>query len=133
MLDIDDISWRKKIYFSIVGLTKVVFKPESMLKIFMDIFSMVLILYEMLLVPLILSFDLTVSKGLNNFSTFISIYFMIDVAMNFNTAYYHKGNLIFDRKKIILNYLKLWFWLDLLSTFPYDWVIAAMDTNNPSI
>ena len=41
--------------------------------------------------------------------------------LTFNTAF--KDNnlnlVILNRKKIIYNYLKLWFWIDFISTIPY--------------
>ena len=46
--------------------------------------------------------------------------FLIDILLNFNTSIYEKGVLITDRKVIIKNYLKLWFWVDLISSFPYS-------------
>ena len=45
--------------------------------------------------------------------------FLFDILINFNTAIFKKGLLINDRKVIIKNYLKLWFWIDLVSSFPY--------------
>ncbi len=34
-----------------------------------------------------------------------------------------RGLLIIKRKEIAINYLKFWFWIDLVSSFPYDLVI----------
>jgi hyperpolarization activated cyclic nucleotide-gated potassium channel 2 len=45
--------------------------------------------------------------------------------INFNTGYYKKGHLILRRRKIVRRYLRSWFWLDLIATFPYGWFIAA--------
>lgn len=60
----------------------------------------------MLVVPLILSFtEMSVPSGITRMSYFITVYFLVDIAINFNTGYYYKGNLIFNRKLIIFNYL----------------------------
>jgi hyperpolarization activated cyclic nucleotide-gated potassium channel 2 len=57
--------------------------------------------------------------------------FMTDILISFNTAIFRKGkklyaifegNLVYDRKIIALEYIKLWFWLDLVSSFPYGLV-----------
>ena len=42
--------------------------------------------------------------------------FGMDIVLNFVTAYYDlKKNLIMDLKKIAVNYLKLWFWVDMFA------------------
>jgi Ion transport protein len=43
--------------------------------------------------------------------------------INFNTGFYRKGVVVMKRREIILNYLKTWFLLDLLASFPYSWFI----------
>ena len=46
---------------------------------------------------------------------------MIDILVNFNSAYYdNNGNLVKDRKTIVSNYLKTWFLLDFIASFPFD-------------
>lgn len=45
---------------------------------------------------------------------------MIDIVLTFNLAIYEKGELIYDRKLIAKEYLRAWFWIDLLSALPYD-------------
>jgi hyperpolarization activated cyclic nucleotide-gated potassium channel 2 len=47
---------------------------------------------------------------------------MIDILVTFNTGFYKKGYLVMKRKEIIKNYLKTWFFLDLLASFPYSWI-----------
>ena len=51
-------------------------------------------------------------------------FFVLDILLNFNTAFYEKGFIVTNRFKIAINYLKLWFWLDLISTIPYDVIVA---------
>lgn len=57
---------------------------------------------------------------------FVNICFYSDIIINFNTAIYIKGNIIYDRGTIALEYLKLWFWLDVSSSFPYSDVIDVI-------
>lgn len=47
----------------------------------------------------------------------IDIAFMCDILVNFNTGFYKKGYLVMKRKEIIKNYVKTWFFLDLLASF----------------
>jgi hypothetical protein len=49
--------------------------------------------------------------------------FLICLVLNFNSGFYKKGVLVMNRKDIIVNYLKSWFILDLLASFPYSWII----------
>ena len=42
---------------------------------------------------------------------------------NFNTGFYEKGALVMQRKHIVINYLKTWFMIDLLASFPYSWIV----------
>ena len=39
------------------------------------------------------------------------------------TAYHRNGRLVESRKEIILNYLRGWFIIDLISVFPFDAVL----------
>lgn len=62
---------------------------------------------------------------------------MFDIVLSFNTSYFNRffklllselnrGQLVTKRLLICLNYLKFWFWIDLLSSFPYDMVIDTI-------
>lgn len=57
----------------------------------------------------------------------MDVSFMMDIVVTFNTGFYKKGYLVMKRKDIILNYCKTWFFLDLLASFPYSWVITSDD------
>jgi hypothetical protein len=56
----------------------------------------------------------------------MNAFFFTDILLNFTTAYYENGIQVTDRKKIILKYLSFWFWIDLVSTFPYDLLIESV-------
>ena len=51
---------------------------------------------------------------------------MLDILLNFNTGFFLKGEKIMDRATIAKDYFKLWFWIDLFSSIPYTWIIAAI-------
>ena len=60
-----------------------------------------------------------------------SIVFFFDILFNMNLAYYNsKNKLVSKRKKIIISYLKFWFWMDLVSAFPF---YLISDFKNSSI
>lgn len=62
------------------------------------------------------------SKYFLIFNAIIDLLFMIDVFINFRTTYVNAktGEEIFDKKKIIKNYLKGRFWIDILASLPMD-------------
>jgi len=43
--------------------------------------------------------------------------------INFNMGEYEKGEKVMNRKRAIMIYLKNWFFIDFISSFPYDWVV----------
>jgi len=57
----------------------------------------------------------------------IDIMFGIDIVLNFFTSFYHKnsGQEITSRKLIVKNYLTNMFFLDLVSTIPFDTIYIA--------
>ncbi|OMJ72486.1 hypothetical protein SteCoe_29082 [Stentor coeruleus] len=104
--------------------SKWIFHPESSWKLAWDIAAFLIIFYQALTIPFFLAFivtDLTIWKKID---IFVTVFFFIDILMSFNTAYYQGGSIVASRKEISRNYLKYWFWIDLLSTFPYDIVIS---------
>jgi len=54
----------------------------------------------------------------------IDILFLVDILLNFNTGFYNKSTLILQRAKIAKDYLGQWFWIDLVSSMPYTWILA---------
>jgi hyperpolarization activated cyclic nucleotide-gated potassium channel 2 len=103
-------------------VSDLVISPHSKGKIIWDCVSMFIILYEMLTIPFFLSFTVNAGSSLAILEFLVSLFFMADLAMSFNTGYYEKGILILNRAKIIRQYMKAWFWIDAASTFPYDWL-----------
>lgn len=56
------------------------------------------------------------------------VVFAFDILLNFNTGVYLDGTLSMKRERIIKNYLSFWFWIDLISTFPYDIIIDESES-----
>lgn len=99
--------------------------------------GMLFILYELLMIPLSISFTFE-SSGIDTLELVIDIFFLVDIVMTFNTGlypslqylnciigYYERGHLIVDRKKIVVTYLRKWFWIDLVASFPYSRAMSA--------
>lgn len=62
-----------------------VFAPEGFFKIFWDLQCMILIIYEIISIPFLISFDIKISDALD---IYIDIAFLVDIFLNFNTAFY---------------------------------------------
>ena len=81
-----------------------------------------LVVYSVLSIPFLIAFNLT---GVLVFEFVIDGLFFLDVVVSFNTAYIDSKTelLIVDRRKIAENYFKTFFWVDLLSSIPFDDIV----------
>lgn len=59
--------------------------------------------------------------------TLLGLIFSIDILVNFNTAFEKNQYLIFDRKKIRKNYLRTWFFVDLIAVIPFYLLIPGLN------
>jgi hyperpolarization activated cyclic nucleotide-gated potassium channel 2 len=88
---------------------------------------MLLILYEIISIPMIISFTIDISP---EFEYVVTFSFILDILVTFNTAVYINGNICYSYKNIALEYLKLWFWIDVSSSFPYDMLLNGVLTGS---
>jgi hypothetical protein len=100
--------------------------PESSVKLYWQFVLVFLMLYTSFVTPLRLTFIEDDSPGWMGVEYTVDILFLIDILMTFNSAYYDEMNeLIVSRRKIFLNYLKSWLFLDVLAIFPFDFVTST--------
>lgn len=78
-----------------------------MFRVVFDSLSMMFIFYEIINLPLTISFSdkLVISPFQNLLNDYIIIHFSLDIILNFNTAFYFKGKLQTNKKQTIKNYL----------------------------
>ena len=97
-----------------------------------DLFMLTLIVYSCVIVPYRIGMDVTPVGVAEHVDVAVTIIFITDLMLNFNTAYAEGQYVIIDRGMIARNYLSGWFWIDLLSSFPFDafdkWVHHIMHT-----
>lgn len=97
---------------------KFVVYPDSYLRSFVDGTSFVLMMIISIYMPFVISFDVDTSGTFDLFELFIDCWFTLEVIINFFTAYYEKGILIVDLRKIFWNYLNSWLLVDMSSSLP---------------
>lgn len=96
---------------------KFIIDGDSYIKVFWDTAIMLLTLVITYLIPYSVSFYFDYPR---NFWRFLSSAYLFDMALTFNTSYFYQGARITDRKNIAINYLKSWFFIDLISSFPFE-------------
>ncbi|CAD8144569.1 unnamed protein product [Paramecium pentaurelia] len=94
--------------------------PDGSIKLIWDLICLGFVIYEMISIPFQISFEIEISNEISNLSLGV---FAFDMILNFNTGVYIDGSLQMNRTYIFKNYLSFWFWIDVISTFPYDIII----------
>lgn len=100
------------------------FHPESGARMIWDILILAFIIYQSLSVPYFICFNDIPSDLTNGFEFLMNICFISDVLATFNTGFYIKGTLVMNRKDIIKDYIKFWFWMDVVASMPYNWFVG---------
>jgi hypothetical protein len=103
--------------------------PDSSGKAAWEVAGLFMIVYQSILIPFRLCFESEAEGWIEYFESAIDLCFMLDILVQFNTGFYKKGNLVLNRREIITNYLSTWFFIDIVASFPYNWLIdeSALD------
>lgn len=102
--------------FMIQKRKNLIFHPTRFFRIFWDCLHSILIVSYLIIIPLEMSFDVNIKGELpSGFYAVILTFFMFDILVNLNTAIYERGNLIFNHRKIMMQYLGSSFLLDGIS------------------
>ena len=108
---------------SCVGL----FDPSLGFRLRWDMALAIIIIYSCLVGPYRMAFKVPALEGWFVFELLCDALFLVDICLNFNTAYFNQDDiLVTNRRQIALNYLSFWFWLDLLSTVPIDLIMDSI-------
>eukprot|EP01046_Picozoa_sp_COSAG06_P009597 COSAG06_NODE_502_length_14953_cov_15.585297_23_plen_120_part_00 len=94
-----------------------------------DLAQVALLFYISITVPIRAGFEVTVAAWTFAFwlDVAIDVYFVLDIALNFRTAYYTNGGVREDRPSYIArNYLKGWFTVDFASTLPLSYLLRSI-------
>eukprot|EP01012_Entosiphon_sulcatum_P060684 TRINITY_DN8576_c0_g2_i1.p1 TRINITY_DN8576_c0_g2~~TRINITY_DN8576_c0_g2_i1.p1 ORF type:complete len:704 (+),score=110.22 TRINITY_DN8576_c0_g2_i1:44-2155(+) len=105
------------------------FKPDSLGKCAWDFIVLLGSLYYGILIPLALVLPDTTPITLA-LDLFFTVFFICDIVVNFNTAIIEDMRLEEDAKTIRRKYLRGWFFLDLVSSFPGDLLAHFLGFDN---
>jgi hyperpolarization activated cyclic nucleotide-gated potassium channel 2 len=106
--------------------------PSKGFRLYWDLTSILLVVYISIMLPLQLAFVQCAGFGLELFDVAIDIFFLVDIAINFRTAVEVEGfELLTGPREIARLYLRGWFALDVISSFPIDWVVAWSQGESP--
>jgi hypothetical protein len=104
-----------------------VISEENVLKRAWDVYVILLIMYVATVVPLRMSFNMEDTGGWNIWVNFMNCSFAFDIVLTFFSSYYdaEEWEQVYDLRKIARNYLRMWFWIDLFSVLPFEYVIKS--------
>ena len=111
-----------KLYLKAILKKIPIIMPDNNMKLLWDYFILFLILWNTLIIPLNLCFDLDTIENpgfFSGFDLFLLYMILFDVLLSLFTAYYSKGVIIMNRSKIIKNYISHSFLWDFFSVIPY--------------
>jgi hypothetical protein len=100
--------------------------PEDKKKGYWDLWMTIILLLTCFSTPLTIAFTDTEKQSIFddplNFT--IDFFFLLDIIVIFNSAYYTENmDLVSDRKKIAKHYLTGWFIIDFLAILPFDIIL----------
>jgi len=116
---------RRRTVIVVMQRLSLVIDPSLPQRIAWDLAGMFLITYDMIMIPVFICFDPDPSWWVIGMGWITLLFWTCDMIASVFTGYYADGKLVMSQKKIILNYLKGWFWVDCIVVLP-DWIFKAM-------
>ena len=93
--------------------------PDNKHKRRWDLWIGILLIYTGIFVPLRVAFYDEVGSITLVFESFVDACFITDIVLTYFTAFQKHSHLEVRHNKIALNYIKTWFFIDLLSSLPF--------------
>eukprot|EP00197_Chlamydomonas_leiostraca_P011145 CAMPEP_0202859122 /NCGR_PEP_ID=MMETSP1391-20130828/1378_1 /ASSEMBLY_ACC=CAM_ASM_000867 /TAXON_ID=1034604 /ORGANISM="Chlamydomonas leiostraca, Strain SAG 11-49" /LENGTH=803 /DNA_ID=CAMNT_0049538131 /DNA_START=139 /DNA_END=2550 /DNA_ORIENTATION=+ len=108
---------------------KYIIMPSSRFRYIWVQVTLVVALYIIWVTPIRVGFNMSAQGGWFWIEGVIDIFFYTDLVLNFFTAYEHPvtSEVITSHTRIAKRYLSSWFWIDLLATFPSDYIVKALE------
>jgi len=112
-----------------------VLQPMGRMRLLWDQIFFISLVYDLWASPFDLALDVEVARKPEGFKVLdraVLTIFVVDILLNFNTGFVNgSGDVVMTRKRIALNYLKGWFWLDFVAT-SLDLGLAMMMSTSSS-
>jgi len=102
------------------------FNADSKFIVIWEVYIFLITIMATILTPLIIVFKIQDMPLQPFLEALLTVSFLLDIGIQFNTTYAVRQVLITDRKAIARHYLKGWFVIDLLATFPVVPVLAFL-------
>lgn len=100
--------------------------PDSWARTLWDLLLFFATLSLAILGPLELVYSLKENFFFWYSGVFLTLVFLIDLVLHFNTAYFDRGEIVTDRAAIRRHYLKTWFFIDLISILPFELLSVSL-------
>ncbi|CAG9320522.1 unnamed protein product [Blepharisma stoltei] len=113
--------------------TAFIFHPNRYFRIIWDILILCCTLYLAISIPVFLFFVIPVEDEWVYIEFAVQIMFILDIFVSLNTGYFYKGALVMIRTMMAKHYLEKWLFLDLLSSFPWVWLVTGSVFENEKI
>ena len=108
--------------------------PESNFRMSWDALVAIFVVYYSLVVPMRLVFDLAApGRVAIQVDLFVNFIFVVDIILNFRTAFKKNGTLVTRTDAIRQHYLKTWFFIDFISSMPFDVIFLGKSTWGQSV
>lgn len=98
-----------------------------------DLWVLLFILYSAVMVPYRICFESPATGAMFIFEQTCTVSFIIDVFLNFNTAYMQDDRWIVSRATISMHYLRGWAWIDIPSSLPIELIDAMLEGDNTGL
>ncbi|KAH7474097.1 Potassium voltage-gated channel subfamily H member 2 [Phytophthora ramorum] len=115
----------KKQKFDESAVPKYIISPHCKFRVRWDLLSVTLICYNSISIPFQLSFGASVPQtivAIDYIQRVIDCFFILDIFINFMSAYEERGRIEVKVKGIARRYIKSWFLLDFISAFPLYYI-----------
>ncbi|KAL4140596.1 hypothetical protein PRNP1_014877 [Phytophthora ramorum] len=115
----------KKQKFDESAVPKYIISPHCTFRVRWDLLSVTLICYNSISIPFQLSFGASVPQtivAIDYIQRVIDCFFILDIFINFMSAYEERGRIEVKVKGIARRYIKSWFLLDFISAFPLYYI-----------
>ncbi len=100
--------------------------PDSWQKKLWDLIIIAIVVFQSLYIPYVVCFRPPMSFTWFCVDLLFDAVFLADVVITFNMAYSDRGNSwVTDRRAIARTYIKGWFFVDLIASFPFDMLLSS--------